>query len=295
MSEELAEIVASFQIQFGNDEACVPYLFQIKWPDGYSCPRCGHRHAYTINTRRLPLYECRGCRHQSSLIAGTVMEGSRTELYKWFTAIHLISRTEIGTSAVQLSHAINVTYKTAWLMLHKIRHAMSLADHAMLLSGIVQVNAAVYGAPHNSTTQFHHQEHPVLVGAAIDDQGQPTHFKIKVVPRTHLKERMISTSGCKVFADQYVARHARTVEIVTGRFSRNRSKALLALATDANEWINTTFHGVGRKHLQAYMDEFAYRRNLSLYDKSIFPQLLQHCINSSSVTYSKLSSLVPAT
>jgi hypothetical protein len=82
-------------------------------------------------------------KHPSQL--GLYWQAVGTSLHKWLTAIFLTSRTEQGTNAVALSKIIGVTYKTAWLILHKIHHAMSAADQGKLLSGIVQVNSAVYG------------------------------------------------------------------------------------------------------------------------------------------------------
>ncbi|MFC6226929.1 transposase [Paenibacillus allorhizosphaerae] len=207
----------------------------------------------------------------------------RTELYKWFTAFYLISRVDSGVSATVLSQAIRVTYKTAWLILHKIRHAMTLANQQTLLSGIVQVNASAYGKPHNPTIQLHKQERPLLVGAAMDDYGQPACFRIKLVPHSHMYQRVISAVGSKAFMEQYIEPCTSNVEIVTGRFSPKRFKTLLAFVNDASKWINATFHGLGRKHLQAYLDEFTYRRNLTIREEPILFHLLRQCISSSSV------------
>ncbi|TVY11929.1 transposase [Paenibacillus cremeus] len=96
-----------FQELFGTEEACADYLFHAKWPDGFSCPRCGSHHAYKTATRRLPLFECAHCRHQTSLTAGTIFENSRTALTKWFLALYLVSQLETGISAVALSEAIH--------------------------------------------------------------------------------------------------------------------------------------------------------------------------------------------
>jgi transposase-like protein len=70
--------LASFVARFHTEEACADYLFQIKWPNGFDCPRCHHHQYYQTTTRRLPLYECTHCHHQASLTVGTVMKGSRT-------------------------------------------------------------------------------------------------------------------------------------------------------------------------------------------------------------------------
>lgn len=91
--------IEQFQMHFSSEKACIDYLYQKKWPNGFSCPRCEHRYAYLTITRRLPLYECCHCRHQASLLSGTIMEGSRTKLSKWLLAIFLVSRVNMGTTA----------------------------------------------------------------------------------------------------------------------------------------------------------------------------------------------------
>ncbi|MFC5700047.1 transposase [Cohnella faecalis] len=68
----------SFCHQYSSEQACAEALFHARWPDGFRCPTCRHPHYYLTRTRRLPLYECRSCRVQTSVIAGTIMEGSST-------------------------------------------------------------------------------------------------------------------------------------------------------------------------------------------------------------------------
>jgi transposase-like protein len=114
-----------FVQKFNTEQACADYLYEQKWPDGYCCPRCEERQASKITTRRLHLYECLHCGHQASLTVGTVMENSSTDLRKWFTAFYLVSR-QWGISAVELRDRIEVTYKTAWLMLMFIRKPLLL-------------------------------------------------------------------------------------------------------------------------------------------------------------------------
>jgi transposase-like protein len=274
-----------FQEQFDTEEACIAYFFQAKWPNGFSCSRCGHNHAYTINTRRLSLYECRQCHYQSSIISGTILEGSRTDLRKWLLSIFLISRADQGINAVKLSSIIQVTYKTAWLMLRKIRHAISTTDGQMLLSGIVRVNAATYGKPYNSSFCNHPQEHPVLIGSSMNQYNEPTYIKIKLVSESNWHKRQISPSGTAAFTHRHVEPHMKDIEYVTGRFNPKRFRQLLSLVDQASKWIHTTFHGLGSKHLQAYMDEFTYRVNLNLQKKPIFPNLTQLCVSIPAVTY----------
>jgi transposase-like protein len=278
-----------FQLQYGTEEACAEYLFHAKWPTGYSCPRCGHRHAYKTITRRLPLYECCHCHHQASLTAGTILEGSRTDLHKWFIAFFLISRTEQGTSAVDLSKIIKVTYKTAWLILQKIRHIMSTADKETLLSGIVRINSAVYGRPYHPSIHPHPQEHPLLIGSSINGQGDPIYVKMKLVSRSQMRERQIPPVSTLEFTHLHVEQHTNDIQIITGRFSPNRFRKLLVTVGELSKWINNTFHGLGRRHLQAYMDEFGYRLNHLLQNTPIFSHLTNLCATTASITYKSLT------
>ncbi|GCL73380.1 hypothetical protein PN4B1_33170 [Paenibacillus naphthalenovorans] len=277
---------------FNTEEACADALYQFKWPNGFSCARCGHHLASTIVTRRLPLYECRHCHYQSSLTSGTIMEGSRTHLRKWFMAFFLISQTESGTNAVELSRVIGVTYKTAWLILRKIRHVISEADGRSLLSGIVRVNGSVYGRPHNPSWYHHPQEHPLLIGASMDEQGEPICIKMKLVSEEYRRERLILRSAEQNFIEQHIEPRTKDVQTVTSRWSHKRFQRLLRVSAAASKWINSTFHGLGSKHLQAYLDEFCYRLNLSLQRTPIFHHLTHLCAKSEKVTYSMLKGTV---
>ncbi|MBP1992477.1 IS1595 family transposase [Paenibacillus eucommiae] len=283
--------LAEFSHIFDSEETCSKALFTAKWPEGFRCPRCGYSHAYTIISRRLPLYECRDCRHQTSLISNTVIEGSRTSLMKWFLAFFLIARTDQGTNAVELSSILGVTYKTAWLILTKIRFVMSQADEQAPLSGIVQINSAFYGRPYNPTVLRHPQEQPLLVGSSVNQQGESIYIKMKKISVAHMRDKSVLRSGTEAFYEQHIDNDDTThVTCVTARFSFTRFKGLLQTAKKASKWINDTFHGLGSKHLQGYLDEFCYRLNLTLTKSPIFHHLTSLCANSPSITYAKLIS-----
>ncbi|MBP1934021.1 transposase [Ammoniphilus resinae] len=272
--------------QFQSEEACADHLFHSKWPNGFICPKCSHRHFYRINTRRLPLYECAGCHYQASLTVGTIMEGSGTTLQKWFTAIFLVSRPSTGISAVQLKETIKVTYKTAWLMLQKIRHAMSESDASNALSGIVQVHDACYGRPYNITHQTHPEEHLLLVGTTLNDQKEPTYIKMKLLTQAP-KERRIYPAEKMSFASRWIEENSK-VEFITERLKPRKLKIGYPIFKKANAWLNDTFHGIGVRHLQAYLDEFCFRLNQTLDQKPIFQGLIQLCLSSQRITYKVL-------
>lgn len=74
--------LVEFQSKHGTEESCQQALFQLKWPEGFKCPKCGFCHCTVIGGRRLPLYQCRVCRHQTSTTAGTIMANTKLPLTK---------------------------------------------------------------------------------------------------------------------------------------------------------------------------------------------------------------------
>ena len=129
-----------FQQKFSTEEACEQQLFQMKWPNGYRCEKCSSEHYSTITTRNLPLYQCNKCGYQATVIVHTIFEKTRTPLTKWFIAIYGMTTDKRGYSATQLAKDIEVSYPTAWLILHKIREAMGNRDERYRLSGIVEMD-----------------------------------------------------------------------------------------------------------------------------------------------------------
>lgn len=276
-----------FCTQYDNDENCISALFAARWPSGFSCPRCTHGYFYLISSRKIPLYECRSCHTQTSLIAGTIIEGSRTSLKKWLQAIYLHSQPE-GLSAKHLASIIGTTYKTAWLICHKIRQAMSHADSSELLAGIVRVNWGNYGTPYNPTVFRHYQEQPLLVGASLDTNGDITHLKIKKVLDQHLQDNHITTYAGHLFKSKHVDHEATDVIVINQKFSRNRSKPLIRKCIQASQWINDIFKGIGPKHLQSYLDQFCYGFNHTGRSNQPFAALLHQCSITPVLTYPHL-------
>ncbi|MDR1538455.1 MAG: transposase [Clostridiales bacterium] len=136
--------------RFSSNEACERQLFEMKWPRGFACPRCGKNHYYTISTRRHPLYECSQCGHQASATASTIFEKTHIPLPKWFSAIYAVFIDNAGYSAIQLSKDACVSYPTAWLMMHKIREGLSNDAQYRFLLGVIGLDEAYFEAPEKS-------------------------------------------------------------------------------------------------------------------------------------------------
>lgn len=276
-----------FCMRFSNEDDCIDAFFSIRWPNGFSCPRCDHRHYSHIRTRRLPLYQCSSCSHQTSLISGTLFEGSRTPLRLWLQALFLHAQPN-GISAAKLSEVLGTTYKTAWLICHKIRHAMSQSESSELLSGIVHVNSSVYGRPHNPTIYRHPQEQPLLAGASILSDGTIEQIKIIKVPQDHLQDANVSQFGGRIFVLRHVCPLATNLTVVTPLYGRNRYKPLIDRCNRATNWINNIFHGVSSKHLQSYLDQYCYVYNSRARRDEVFSILLRQCTITPTIKYPSL-------
>ena len=109
-----------FMDRFDSDEACLGYLSAVRWPNGFACPACNSHDGWA--TARGTIY-CRECKRQTSISAGTILHNSRTPIRKWFLAGWLLCTQKTGVSAKTLQRELNVGYKTAWLMLQKLRRA----------------------------------------------------------------------------------------------------------------------------------------------------------------------------
>lgn len=257
-------VMEDFLKRFESEEACSELLFAMKWPEGFRCSRCSCTAAYRICTRRLPLYECRACHVQHSLTVGTVMEGSRTPLSKWFASIYWFATAKDSISALRLSSIIEVTYKTAWLILHKIRDALQqgTTTYNELLRGIVRVQGGAYGSPFNPYTESDPQRHPLLAGGSVNASGEVTALRLKIVEPQHVENGYITWVGEQAFIRNAVSPQAMSVTSLRFRMHRSRFRPLVRCIAAFGRWVSDVFHGLGRKYLQCYANEFSFRFNL---------------------------------
>ena len=116
---------AAFSRRFGENANCVHYIRSMRWGDDleeFVCPDCSHKHGWWLPKRGL--VECCGCHRQTSPTAGTLFHRSHVPLCKWFWVMDLLANRPEGVSAVDLAEQADITYQTAWTMLHKLREAM---------------------------------------------------------------------------------------------------------------------------------------------------------------------------
>ena len=110
-----------FQKMFLDDDTCANWLFEMRWPDGFECPACGHKVCYALKTRKW-LYECKGCQKQTSIRAGTMMQDSKLPLVTWFWAVYLMTSHSNGISATSIAEAIGIG-----IISHRVASAWKIA------------------------------------------------------------------------------------------------------------------------------------------------------------------------
>jgi len=118
---------------FADEETCLRYLFQVRWPDSFVCPHCGGKKGYPIASRAA--VKCAVCNKQVYLKVGTIMEKSKTSLCNWFAGAYLMATFTPGISAVQFQRQVNIpSYKCAFQILHKLRAAAGQRELVLLQS-----------------------------------------------------------------------------------------------------------------------------------------------------------------
>src|SRR5262249_32300535 len=164
-------------------EACQEYLAVCRWPDGFVCPRCGHRRAYELVQRKSR--QCVGCRHQVSLTAGTILHKTKIPLTVWFWAAYLMTTDKRGLSALLLQRQLALgCYETAWMMLHKFRRVtVNLAREP--LQGEVEVDDTWIGGEQaglRGSRQLKGRK-AALVLVAVEKRGRGTgRARMAVIP-----------------------------------------------------------------------------------------------------------------
>ncbi|MCM3700451.1 transposase [Paenibacillus macerans] len=282
----------SFSSRYNSEQACMEALIAMKWPNGFVCPRCAYTRCSRLTSRHIPLFECGKCKHQTSALAGTIFEGTHLSLLKWFEALDLFLL-EGGISALRLSQVIRVTYKTAWLMLHKIRHAALEFDARELLCGNVKVNSDLYGRDPSRCQLSHSYATAVIAGCTVTESGEPEQVKIRLVPHKRGDGQRANRHELAAFINEHV--DVRTSAVQSFPLAFRLYAPLRKVVREAWESLKSTYIALGLKHLQAYLNEYTGRRRLRLpgAEETMRQKLLRMCVAIPALPYRRLIARQP--
>lgn len=281
--EEL-NLVSLAQKYSDNDKAR-ELLESLRWPDGPVCPHCANdgksKSIYTITPKadsdrpaRKGLYKCGACRKQFTVTVGTIFEDSHIPIGKWLMAIFLLCSSKKGMSAHQLHRMLDITYKSAWFMAHRIRFAMGEGQLAQLLKGTVEIDETFVGG--KSTTKTKNIVKTPLV-VALERNGKARTKVVASVTQKNLRSCLSEISpDAKVNTDQagvYIglgkqfSRHD-VVNHSAYEYARKNADGSVAHVNTAESFFSLikrgvygSFHHVSREHLHRYASEFTFRWN----------------------------------
>ena len=252
--------------QYSTEKQCREYLANLRWTSGYVCPRCSCRHAYQLANGR---YQCAKCRYQVSVTAGTVLHKTHMPLTPWFMAFYFVCQDKRGISAVQLAAMLGTTYKTAWFMLRRLRTAMGQRDESHQLSGIIEFDDSYFGGPSVGKKRGRGTEKAkVFVALSLDERGNPRFVKMRVTP--NIKQASVKKFAHTAFADGSVIHsdgYRSYIPALTGYTHEYKSYGpnsgllhwLHVVISNAKAFILGTYHGLPKKNLQSYLDEYSFR------------------------------------
>ena len=267
-----------FMASFGTEPQCQEALRLARWPDGFRCSRCSAPGHYVVGQGARRLFQCTGCRHQTSLTSGSLMDNTKLPLTIWFLAIHLISQAKTGISSLALMRHLGVSYPTAWLLHQKINRAMAERDAAHRLGGTVQLDDAYLGGERTGGKAGRGSENkvPFVAAVSLSEQGHPLYLKLSLVSGFTLE-------AVDKWAKANLLAGASVMTDGLGCFAAVTSAGCLHLPTvignakprdlPSFKWINTvlgnlkttlagTFHALKfSKYGPSYLAAFAYRFN----------------------------------
>lgn len=278
---------------FSNDDARA-YLESICWVDGAVCPHCQSKESYKLTAKkdsktpvRDGVYKCKKCRKQFTVTVGTIFEDSHIPLNKWLIAVYLIGSSKKGISSNQLKRLLNISYKSAWFMSHRIRYAMENVFNKKL-QGTIEADETYVGGKSRRSLNKTGFENKTAVVSLVQKHGQVRSFAVPVVSSKTIKkilEENISKSAKlmtdelraytivgREFSSHDVVNHSK-LEYVRGSVTTNTVEGYFGLL---KRGINGTFHHISRQHLKRYLAEFDFRYNLrKLTDAEIAPLILK--------------------
>ena len=301
--EDYPRTLLELESRFATEEACREYLAAIRWPDGFSCPRCGNGKAWATGRG---LRVCAACNYQASVTAGTIFQDTRTPMPLWFRAIWWVTSQKNGASALGLQRILGLgSYRTAWTWLHKLRRAMVRPERDRL-SGEVEVDETFVGGVEAWGGRRHVGKKALVVVAAEVRPGQAIgRIRLGRVTDSAAKSlvpfvqgavqpgSVVITDGLQSYRGLPALGYQHDRRVVRG--SAESADAGLPrvhrVASLLKRWLLGTHQGaVSREHLDYYLDEYTFRfnRRTSRHRGKLFYRLLQNAVQVEPVPYAAM-------
>lgn len=267
---------AQFQALYGDEDRCRALVIAWRWPNGFRCPRCGGNAHCIVGPRRL--FQCNGCRRQTSPTAGTVFASTKVPLTTWFRAMYLVTQTKQGISSIELGRRLGTTQTTAWKIKTKLAEVMRLSNDATPLEGRVEMDDAYLGGQRSGgkTGRGSPGKRPIVVAVQTIDGGKPARLKLRRIARFKRKRvkslaKRIIAAGTTVVTDG-LACFKGVADAGCDHIALPTGSGRRAAQHPSFQWANTllgniksaivaTYRAVRKKHMVRTLAEFEWRFN----------------------------------
>lgn len=284
-----------FQTRFPHERSCRDYLVKMRWPEeARICPAGCKAKMYLMKTKGK--FRCQKCRADVSVTAGTIFHKSHLPLCKWFWAIFLMATSKKGVSMLYLQRQLGIkTYRAAWLMGHKIRHAMLNRNMLYPLRGTVQADEIFIGGKRSKAARkaLGTNKTSFLIGVEEGAKAQPRFVTFEELKNIYDEQILAAIEkhvkkGSKIKSDGSGAykkaakkgyAHERSVYSHDPQKTAEHLKWVNMLTSNLKRFLLSTYHGVFPKYRKAYLAEFAYRFNRRYWPNQSFDRLLYACIH----------------
>jgi len=284
--------MSEFQDRYGSEDKCEAALIDARWPQGFACPACGAGANSAFRREGRRYWQCSACRHQCSVISGTIFESTKLPLTRWFVAMHLLTQSKNNVSALELKRHLGVCYKTAWLVKHKLMEVMRQREDSRQLEGRVEIDDAYLGGERSGGKRGRGSENKVAFIAAVQTtpDGQPQLACFAQQPFTTeevaaFAAKSLAPSATVVSDGLWCFRGVKLIgadhePIVTGGGKAStrlpQFKAVNTLLSNLKTALSGTYHAFDfAKYAHRYLAEAQYRFNRRFDLASILARLIR--------------------
>ena len=293
--------IFTFTAHFDSEEACRNHFKEERDKVGVVCKKCEHTEHYWIKSRWS--YECKKCRHRTSLRSGTIMQGSNLSFMIWYKTMFLMTATKKGFSSKEIQKQLGMKrYEPVWAMVHKLRKAMGNRDARYTLEGMIEMDEGYFTVESSEVEKSRGKrgrgaagKSPVSVMAEstqLEDvetgkkTSQCRYFKARVLESHHADEinetvRESFNEKSIVFTDDSTS-YVDISDYVELHFSEKSSEKL---TKETLRWVHITisnakrnflgnYHKIKGKYLQMYLNEFVYKLNRRYFGEKLFDRLV---------------------
>lgn len=290
-----------FSEKFTDEQSCANDLWERRSRMGFLCSQCGCSDGWKIASRNV--WQCKQCRHHTSILVGTAFDNSKLELRKWYWAAFLLISSKAGISAKELEFQIGVTYKTAWYVNRRLREVMRFANDEYKLAGIVTIDESYFTGRDNSAEASAKRgrgtnKSKVIVAVSLTEDGKPLYVKMQVVENLraatiekfahdHIERNSkIITDGFRAYKSQKITKdYFLDYDMLPAEDADSKLKWLHTIISNAKAFVLGTFHGLKADDLQLYLEEFCYRFNRRNIPHLMFDKLINSALATPPINY----------